>query len=194
MNFISTPINDVYIIEPSIYQDQRGYFFESFNEKVFQQKTSLDISFIQDNESKTKKNVLRGLHFQTFPYVQSKLVRVISGKILDVAVDLRKNSSTFKKYFSIELSSKNKKQLFIPRGFAHGFISLKDDTIVNYKVDNFYSQEHDSGIIYNDIDLNIDWGQKDNIFLSEKDANLKTLQETNIDCFKLWKDKLWKIF
>lgn len=185
MNFISTPINDVYIIEPSIYQDQRGYFFESFNEKVFQQKTSLDISFIQDNESKTKKNVLRGLHFQTFPYVQSKLVRVISGKILDVAVDLRKNSSTFKKYFSIELSSKNKKQLFIPRGFAHGFISLKDDTIVNYKVDNFYSQEHDSGIIYNDIDLNIDWGQKDNIFLSEKDANLKTLQETNIDCFKL---------
>ena len=143
---------------------------------------------------KTKKNVLRGLHFQTFPYVQSKLVRVISGKILDVAVDLRKNSSTFKKYFSIELSSKNKKQLFIPRGFAHGFISLKDDTIVNYKVDNFYSQEHDSGIIYNDIDLNIDWGQKDNIFLSEKDANLKTLQETNIDCFKLWKDKLWKIF
>ena len=188
MNFTSTPINDLYIIEPSVYKDDRGYFFESFNEKEFQAKTSLNTTFIQDNESKTKKNVLRGLHFQTFPYAQSKLVRVINGKILDVAVDLRKNSSTFKQYFSIELSSINKKQLFIPIGFAHGFISLKDDTIVNYKVDNFYSHKHDSGIIYNDSDLNIDWGKIDNIILSEKDANLKTLQETDIDCFKFWKD------
>ncbi len=183
MNFKSTPINDLYIIEPSIFEDNRGYFFESFNEKRFQEQTSLKISFIQDNESKTKKNVLRGLHFQTSPYAQSKLVRVINGSIIDVAVDLRKNSSTFKKYFSIELTSTNKKQLFIPKGFAHGFLALEDETVVHYKVDNFYSPKHDSGIIYNDSDLNINWGNIDDIILSEKDASLKTFKELDINFF-----------
>ena len=137
MNFTSTPINDLYIIEPSVYKDDRGYFFESFNEKEFQAKTSLNTSFIQDNESKTKKNVLRGLHFQTFPYVQSKLVRVINGKILDVAVDLRKNSSTYLKWESFLLTAKNNKLLFIPKGCAHGYLTTSDNTGVIYYVDNF---------------------------------------------------------
>lgn len=156
MRLIETTIPDLYIVEPKVFEDSRGYFFENFSQRVFVEN-GIDISFVQDNESKSTKGVLRGLHYQLAPYAQTKLVRVISGSILDVVVDIRQGSPTFGKHFTLELSGENKLQLFIPKGFAHGFSVLSDEVIVNYKCDNFYQPEAERGILYNDPELNIDW-------------------------------------
>jgi dTDP-4-dehydrorhamnose 3,5-epimerase len=170
-----TYINDLIIIDPQLFKDNRGVFHETYN------KNNLDSvirnNFVQDNESKSIKGVIRGLHFQKPPYSQAKLVRCISGKILDVAVDLRKSSKTYGKYFSIELSSENNKQLLIPKGFAHGFQVLSDEAIVNYKVDEYYNPNSDSGIIWNDKDLSIDWSLDLKPILSEKDLKLISFKE-----------------
>ena len=170
MKINKTFIEDLLVIEPRLFKDERGFFYESFN------KNNLDkivnIVFVQDNESKSYKGVVRGLHFQRPPFEQTKLVRCVSGKILDVAVDLRINSKTYGKSFSIELSSENNKQLFVPKGFAHGFQVLSEEAIVNYKVDNFYNPKSDSGIIWNDKDLSIDWNLDIKPLLSEKDLKL----------------------
>ncbi|WP_298893592.1 dTDP-4-dehydrorhamnose 3,5-epimerase [uncultured Psychroserpens sp.] len=173
-----THLKDCYVIKPQVFEDNRGYFFESFNAKKFQKETGMTIDFVQDNESKSSKNVLRGLHFQVGNYEQSKLVRVVQGAVIDVCVDLREESPTFGQSFSIELNQDNKKQLFVPKGFAHGFVVLKDNTIINYKCDNFYHQPSERGLIFNDKDLNIDWGiSEDDAILSEKDKELPSLSE-----------------
>ena len=177
MNFKQTKIDGLVVIEPKIYEDERGYFFESFRQDEFEKNIG-KISFVQENESKSSYGILRGLHYQRMPVSQSKLVGVVVGKIMDVAVDVRKNSPTFGKYVSLELSDKNKMQLFIPRGFAHGFVTLSKTAIVQYKVDNYYSQKHDSGIAWNDKTLSIDWGIDSNdIILSKKDNQLPYLKE-----------------
>lgn len=169
MEFIKTDIEGVFIIEPKIFGDSRGYFFESFNQNEFDENIG-EIAFIQDNESRSSYGVLRGLHFQKPPFNQAKLVRCISGEVLDVVVDLRKNSKTFGKHVSVIISSENKKQFFVPRGFAHGFVVLSKEAIFAYKVDNSYAPTHDSGIAWNDSDINIDWKIPFNdILLSEKD-------------------------
>lgn len=169
MNFIKTDIPDVVIIEPKIFGDERGYFFESFRQDQFEKHIG-EVNFIQDNESKSTFGVLRGLHYQLPPFAQSKLVRVIKGKVLDVAVDIRKNSPTFGKHVTVELSEDNKRQLFIPRGFAHGFVSLSDEVIFSYKCDNYYNKESEASIMYNDETLDIDWKIKsENVLLSDKD-------------------------
>lgn len=166
------------IIEPKIFRDDRGYFFESFSQKEFDDNIK-ETDFVQDNESFSKHGVLRGLHFQRPPFAQAKLVRVVRGKVLDVAVDIRPDSSTYMKYHSIELSDDNKLQMFIPRGFAHGFIVLSDEAVLQYKCDNYYSPEHESAIIWNDPDLNIDWLlDADEIILSEKDKRNPLFSET----------------
>ncbi|MCF6185294.1 MAG: dTDP-4-dehydrorhamnose 3,5-epimerase [Bacteroidales bacterium] len=171
MKFIKTEIPDLIIIEPVVYGDDRGYFFESFRKDEFE-KYAGKINFVQENESKSGRGVLRGLHFQRPPYAQAKLVRVIRGEVLDVAVDIRKDSPTFGKYVSVILSGENKKQFFIPRGFAHGFVVLSDEAIFSYKVDNYYAPDYDDGILYNDADLNINWQIDENLIkLSEKDKN-----------------------
>ncbi|WP_298901111.1 dTDP-4-dehydrorhamnose 3,5-epimerase [uncultured Psychroserpens sp.] len=178
MTVEETHLKDCYVINPQVFKDNRGYFFESFNADKFQNITGLTIDFVQDNESKSSKNVLRGLHFQIGDYEQSKLVRVVKGAVIDVCVDLRKDSPTFKQSFSIELNEDNKKQLFVPKGFAHGFVVLKDDTIINYKCDNFYHKLSERGIIFNDKDLNINWGiSEGDAILSEKDIKLPTLSD-----------------
>lgn len=169
MKIVETKIKDLVILEPNVFGDNRGYFMESFNAEWFE-KNVCDTKFIQDNESKSSKGVLRGLHFQTPPYAQAKLVRVIQGEVLDVAVDLRKDSPTYGKHETILLSGENKKHFFVPRGFAHGFVVLSELAIFSYKVDNVYAPTHDSGIQWNDIELNIDWGiDESKIQLSEKD-------------------------
>ena len=173
-----TNLEGCFIIKPKVIQDKRGYFLESFNQAVFKEGLNRDINFVQDNESYSSKGVLRGLHYQKGDYAQAKLVRVIKGKILDVVVDLRADSPTFSKHMSIELSEDNKTQLFIPRGFAHGFIVLSDTAIFSYKCDNFYNKASEGGIIYNDKDLNIDWKLDEKEFIvSEKDLELPTLKE-----------------
>lgn len=173
-----TNLKDCYVIKPQVFEDNRGYFFESFNKNKFQEITGLTIDFVQDNESKSSKGVLRGLHFQIGNYEQSKLVRVVKGAIRDICVDLREGSPTFGQSFSVELNEDNKNQLFVPKGFAHGFAVLKDDTIINYKCDNFYHKPSERGIIYNDKDLNINWGiSESEVTLSEKDKELPTLSE-----------------
>ena len=172
MKFFKTDIPDVVICEPEVYNDERGYFFESFKQNDLENFLGYKVNFCQDNESKSNKGALRGLHFQIEPYSQAKLVRVISGSVIDIAVDLRKHSETFGKHVMVKISSSNKKQLFIPKGFAHGFLSLKNDTIFSYKVDNYYSPDHDCGIIYNDKYLDIKWPISENILnLSSKDLN-----------------------
>lgn len=177
MNYIKTNISDVFIIEPKVFGDERGYFFESFNQKEFE-KHIRKIDFIQDNESKSSQGVLRGLHFQRPPFTQSKLLRCIEGEVLDIAVDLRQDSPTYKKYLSLVLSGKNKKQIFVPKGFAHGFLVLSEIATIAYKVDEYYAPDHDSGIAWNDEEINIDWGvSADEIQLSEKDKGLKPLAE-----------------
>ncbi len=177
MQFIKTNIPDVFIIEPKIFGDDRGYFFESFNQKVFEKHIG-KINFIQDNESKSSKGVLRGLHFQKPPYTQSKLLRCIEGEVLDVAVDLRQDSPTFKQYLKIVLSGENKKQVFIPKGFAHGFLVLSETATIAYKVDEYYAPDHDSGIAWNDDEIAVDWGMNEAaIQLSGKDKELKPLAE-----------------
>ncbi len=168
-----TNLKDCFVIEPKIFGDTRGYFFESFNEKVFEDKTGLSINFVQDSEAFSNKGVLRGLHFQKGMHAQAKLVRVVKGKVLDVAVDIRPDSKTYGKHFAIILSEENKKQLFVPRGFAHGYAVLENNTIFNYKCDNYYHPTSEGGIIYNDPNLNIDWMLDENeILLSDKDKKL----------------------
>ena len=160
------------IIKPKFFKDERGYFFESFNQKIFKNKISHKLSFCQENESFSKRGVIRGLHYQLPPFAQSKLVRVVHGKVLDVVVDIRKGSPSFGKCFSKELSAENRIQLFIPKGFAHGYITLSDFSIFSYKVDNYYNEKSERGILYNDSLLNIDWKlNKEEFILSEKDKN-----------------------
>lgn len=180
MNFIRTSIPDVVIIEPTVHGDARGYFVETFRQDKLEEFLGYKINFCQDNESKSSKGVLRGLHYQLHPSAQTKLVRVIQGRVLDVAVDIRKGSSTFGKHVAVELSGENKKQLLVPRGFAHGFVVLEDDTVFAYKVDNYYSPENDKGIAFSDESLGIDWIlNHDELNLSAKDTKQSKLNETN---------------
>lgn len=176
--FIPTAFEGLWVIEPKIFGDERGYFFESFNQKVFEKETGILANFVQDNQSMSSFGVLRGLHLQLGEYAQAKLVRVLSGEILDVVVDMRPQSATFGKSFSIIISEENKKQLYIPRGFAHGFVVLSQSTTFFYKCDNFYSPKHESGIIYNDPYLAIDWRLDAGQFIvSERDRNLPTFEQ-----------------
>ena len=178
MRVEETPLKDCYVIHNTIFHDKRGYFFESFNSKTFNELTGLKVNFVQDNQSKSSYGVLRGLHFQNGNYSQTKLVRVLKGEVLDVAIDLRPSSETFGKYFSIILSQSNDKQLFIPRGFAHGFIVRSDSATLFYKCDNFYNKNSESGILYNDKDLGIDWQfDLDKIIITEKDLKLLSLKD-----------------
>lgn len=177
MKFIKTKISDLIIIEPTAFGDARGYFLESYNKKKFE-KIIGKTSFVQDNESKSSRGVLRGLHFQKPPFDQAKLVRCVQGRVLDVAVDVRKGSITYLEYVKVELSEENKRQLFIPRGFAHGFIVLSESAVFAYKVDNVYAPKYDAGIKWNDKELNIDWGINPNqVLVSEKDSNLPYLTD-----------------
>ncbi|MDD5569926.1 MAG: dTDP-4-dehydrorhamnose 3,5-epimerase [Bacteroidales bacterium] len=167
MEIIRTFISDLIVIKPNVFKDKRGYFFESYNEELFI-KNGINYKFVQDNESKSQKNVIRGLHFQNPPYEQAKLIRVIKGKVMDVVVDIRKKSPTYGKYFSIELSEENKTMLLIPAGFAHGFVTMKNETIFSYKCSNFYNKDSEICILWNDADINIKWNIN-NPVLSEKD-------------------------
>lgn len=172
MKFIKTRIQDLIILEPTVFVDKRGYFLESYNDNKFKEIIG-EVSFVQENESKSLKGVLRGLHFQKPPFDQAKLVRCIEGKVLDVAVDLRNGSRTYGQYVAVELSGDNKRQLFVPRGFAHGFLVLSENAIFSYKVDNVYAPDYDSGISWNDPILNITWGIDENeILVSKKDSKL----------------------
>lgn len=180
MNFIRTEIKDVVIIEPAVHGDERGYFVETFRQDKLEAFLGFKVNFCQDNESKSSFGVLRGLHYQLPPYAQTKLVRVIKGKVLDVAVDIRESSSTFGKYVAVELNEENKRQLFIPRGFAHGFIVLSEEAIFAYKVDSYYSPECDRGISYNDKAIGVDWQvATDKLKLSDKDKNQPNLKDAN---------------
>lgn len=177
MKFVKTKIPDVYIIEPLVYGDHRGYFLETYNKNEFEDVFG-EVSFVQDNESKSSRGVLRGLHFQKPPFAQAKLVRCIKGKVMDVALDIRKGSPTYGMHVAVELSGENKRQLFIPRGFAHGFSVLSDNAVFAYKVDNWYSPEYDSGIRYDDQILNINWGLRDeDVKLSAKDKDLEFFKD-----------------
>jgi len=179
MELIKTEIKDLYIIETKVFEDNRGWFTESYSAKKFKDN-GLDIDFIQDNHSLSKeKGVLRGLHFQLAPKAQTKLVRCTRGSIYDVAVDLREGSPTYKKWFGIELSAENKKQFLIPKGFAHGFLTLSNNSEVQYKVDEYYAPEYDRSVKYNDPEINIDWGIE-NPILSEKDEKAPLLKDS--DC------------
>ena len=177
--FIKTSIEGVYVIEPHVYGDNRGYFFESFNKNEFK-KNNITVDFVQDNESKSTKGVLRGLHFQK-KYPQSKLVRVIEGEVFDVVVDLRKNSVTYGKWFGLLLSGINKKMLFIPKGFAHGFLCLSDTAVFSYKCDELYHPEDEGGILWSDPDINICWPAETKIILSEKDRKQPLLKEYKME-------------
>ncbi len=180
MNFIRTKIPDVVVIEPTVHGDTRGYFVETFREDALESFLGYKIDFCQDNESKSSKGVLRGLHYQLAPDAQTKLVRVIQGSVLDVAVDIRKGSPTFGQHVAVELNADEKKQMLVPRGFAHGFVVLEDDTVFAYKVDNYYSPENDRGIAFDDMDLNIDWQiPHAELNLSAKDKVQPKLHETN---------------
>lgn len=180
MKIIQTKIKDLFVIQPEVFSDDRGYFFESFNEQKFAKKFPW-INFCQDNESKSSYGVLRGLHYQLSPKAQTKLVRVIKGKVLDVAVDIRKGSPTFGDYFSVELSDKNKKQLLIPRGFAHGFVVLSEFAIFSYKVDNFYDKKLERGIIFDDKDIAVNWKIRNTeLVLSKKDLELSCLKDVEL--------------
>lgn len=188
MEIIKTEIEGVVIIEPSIFKDDRGYFFESFSEKNFQEQV-YQTTFIQDNESKSSFGVLRGLHFQKPPFAQSKLVRVVQGAVLDVAVDIRKGSPTYGKHVAVELSAENKRQFFVPRGFAHGFVVLSDEVIFQYKCDNYYSPQHEGALAWDDTALAIDWKiNAEKIILSEKDKFHSKLSDFE-SCFN-YIDKL----
>jgi dTDP-4-dehydrorhamnose 3,5-epimerase len=172
MKFEEIFIKGAFVLTPKVFGDSRGYFFETFRKQEFEENIGV-VDFIQDNESKSSAGVLRGLHFQTGEYAQAKLVRVIKGAVLDVIVDIRPGSPTFGKYFSIELTGENKLQLFLPRGMAHGFVVLENDTVFSYKVDNVYSPENEGGILYNDPNLAIDWKlPESSLLLSEKDKKL----------------------
>ena len=183
MEEIEKVLTDAFVLKPRVFQDDRGYFYESYNQKSFEKAIGKMVDFIQDNQSHSSKGTLRGLHFQTGSAAQSKLVRVTKGAAFDVAVDLRPDSPSFKQWYGVELSETNHLQFFIPRGFAHAFIALENDTIFQYKVDNHYSSEHDGGILWNDDELNITWPDL-NLELSEKDKNLPKLKQLNLN--KLW--------
>ena len=179
MTFIRTAIPDVVICEPKVHGDHRGYFVETFRGDKLEEFLGYKINFCQDNESKSSRGVLRGLHYQLPPHAQTKLVRVIQGRVLDVAVDIRKGSATFGQHVAVELSGENKRQLLVPRGFAHGFVVLEDDTVFAYKVDNYYSPECDRGIAFDDKDLDIDWQiPYSDLNLSAKDKVQPLLKET----------------
>jgi dTDP-4-dehydrorhamnose 3,5-epimerase len=172
MKISKTKLEGVFIIEPKVFGDDRGYFSETFRQDIFEDVIGHKVNFLQDNESKSSYGVLRGLHYQLPPFSQSKLVRVIEGSVLDVAVDIRKGSPTYGEYFALELSAENKKQLFVPRGFAHGFLVTSPSAIFSYKVDNYYTPEYDRGVLYNDSTIGINWGiDIDKLLLSEKDKN-----------------------
>ena len=178
MKVLETKLEGCFIVEPTIFGDDRGYFFESFNKEKFKELTGNEIDFVQDNEAFSNRGVLRGLHFQKGAFAQAKLVRVVKGKVLDVVVDIRKDSNTYGESFSCILSEENKKQLFVPRGFAHGYAVLEDNTIFVYKCDNFYQPTAEGGILYNDPSLEIDWMLSESeILLSDKDRILKPLVE-----------------
>ena len=178
MRIEATPLKDCYIIHDTVFEDSRGYFFESFNQQKFSALTGIDRPFVQDNQSSSVKGVLRGLHFQRGEYAQAKLVRVLQGEVLDVAVDIRKDSPTFGQHFVMELSGTSKTQLYIPRGFAHGFIVLSDTAVFFYKCDNIYNKESEGGIMYNDPSLGIDWRINDaDLILSDKDKTNPLLND-----------------
>lgn len=177
MKAVPTILNQCFVIEPTVFNDSRGYFFESFNQETFNTLIGQSVTFVQDNESYSTKGVLRGLHFQNGEWAQAKLVRVVKGRVLDVAVDIRKESPTYGQHFSIELTEDNKKQLFVPRGFAHGFVVLSDTAIFSYKCDNYYNKASEGGIMYNDATLNIDWKLPiEALIISEKDTVLQTFE------------------
>jgi dTDP-4-dehydrorhamnose 3,5-epimerase len=179
MQFIETPIKDLYVIEPKLWEDSRGYFYESYSAKLFAEK-GIDANFVQDNQSLSQKGTLRGLHAQKPPFAQGKLVRVLQGSVLDVAVDCRKNSVTYGQHFTIELSSQNHKQLWVPPGFLHGFLTLEDQTIFTYKVSNYYDKASEFGVIWNDPQLNINWGttlKESEFLLSDKDLILPNFKD-----------------
>lgn len=179
MNIIETPIKDLVIIEPKIWKDDRGYFFESYNKETFK-KLGIDVAFVQDNQSYSHENALRGLHAQMPPYAQGKLVRVIQGKVLDVAVDIRKNSPTYGQHFSVELSGENNKMFYVPPGFLHGFLTLEDKTIFNYKCTGLFQKEAELGVLWNDETLAINWGiDPEDALVSPKDAILPAFSEIN---------------
>ena len=183
MNFIATKLEGCYIIEPKIILDERGYFMESFNENTFQKGVNQQVHFVQDNQSFSSKGVLRGLHYQTGEHAQAKLVRVLQGEVLDVAVDIRPNSPTFGQYEAVLLSGENQIQFFIPKGFAHGFLVLSNTATFFYKCDNFYNKESEGGISYNDQTINIDWDfPTENLIVSEKDKVLPNLENAK----KVW--------
>ena len=176
---IETKLKGCFILEPTIFNDDRGYFFESFNADSFEKAVGRKVHFVQDNQSFSRHGVIRALHYQVGEHAQAKLVRVLSGKVLDVAVDLRKKSTTYGQHVAVELSRENKKQLFIPRGFAHGFVVLSESAEFFYKCDNYYYPESEAGILYNDIDLNIDWRLNSNkLILSSKDALLPSFKNS----------------
>lgn len=178
MELQKTPLKDCFILKPKLFQDERGLFYETYNEHQFQKITGLQIDFVQDNQSISSRGVLRGLHYQKGKMAQAKLVRVVKGKVLDIVVDLRKNSQTFGQSFSLVLDDVENLQLFVPRGFAHGFITLSETSIFAYKCDNFYDKASEGGIIYNDATLALDWHlSKEEFIISEKDLELPTLEE-----------------
>ncbi|MFA6151949.1 MAG: dTDP-4-dehydrorhamnose 3,5-epimerase [Chitinophagaceae bacterium] len=180
MNVITTPFEGLLILEPKVFGDDRGYFFESFNEQVFVKETDFQHKFVQDNQARSVKNVLRGLHYQNEPIAQSKLIRCLQGKIWDVVVDLRKDSKTYKQWYGLELSDENKLQFLIPRGFAHGYSVLSDTAEVFYKCDNFYSKENEGGVFYNDPTLGIDWKiDLADAIISDKDKVQPMLADCN---------------
>lgn len=180
MKIIDTKIPEVKVIIPKVFNDERGFFFESFNHEEFEKHLGLKVNFVQDNHSQSYYGVLRGLHYQIQPHAQRKLVRVIKGEIFDVAVDIRKSSPTFGKWVSEILSSENKKQIWIPEGFAHGFLSLSDKVEVIYKTDNYYESSSERSILWNDKSISIDWPKLDNIITSEKDKNANTIKNSTL--------------
>ena len=178
MNIVKTDIEGVFIVEPKVFGDARGYFFESYNAREFQQQTGLTVNFVQDNESMSSYGVLRGLHFQRPPHAQSKLVRVVKGCVLDVAVDIRKGSPTYGRHVAVELSETNHRQFFLPKGFAHGFSVLSETAVFQYKCDAFYEPQSEGALMWNDPDLAIDWRVPiDKVLLSEKDRNHPRLND-----------------
>ena len=183
MHFKETKLQGCFVVEPKIILDERGYFMESFNEKIFQKGIGENVHFVQDNQSFSSQGVLRGLHYQTGEYAQAKLVRVLQGEVLDIAVDIRPNSQTFGQYEAVVLTADNQTQFYIPRGFAHGFLVLSQTATFFYKCDNFYNKESEGGLMYNDKTINIDWQFPfEKMLISEKDKNLPNLE----NCKKLW--------
>lgn len=174
----NTPLKDCFLLKPAVFTDNRGTFYESYNQARFEKTTGLKINFVQDNQSTSDRGVLRGFHFQKQPHAQAKLVRAVAGEVLDVVVDLRPNSPTYKKSFKVVLSNENKLELFVPAGFAHGFLTLSESSVFAYKCDEYYNRESEAGIIWNDPTLGIEWDfPEDEIILSEKDAALPTFEE-----------------